>query len=348
MKILYLHNDPPSPCLYGMEYGLRQAGHEVIGVGYRAEGELRDAFYNLPESEGCAYHAPRAPDEHIDSIMKRVGGGGGFDMIWYVQPELSFLPKGLYETDIPTVCWLTEEYKFERMDRLLYPLFDVAPTCMPDCEGRAPNRPVRTILGLQWLRREGGEWADREFDVAFSGWVGVNGITERRDAALVAAYEALTKAGGTFKVHQGAWLEDQARLYGAARYVWTHSGQGKNNLTFRVGEAMASGAVPFAQEPKYGVGPLPCVKEAQWASGTHYLTYEGDSVGLEDFARRVLGREGQDCIEAASYWLANNSCATQMQFMLDEFMGGVWKRREGVTGQQLAHTYMKFFGRAWI
>ena len=303
-RVLILHSYPPTPCLFGFERGLKLLGYDVTCVGPYAPYGDEEQFRALEPS--CRYIDPIQRAPHIADLLS-----DGYDWVLYLQPNRPFLPHGLLDCPVPVIGFLTEEYKFAQIDEPLYPWFDAAPTAMLHLSHAArrrghDNRPCLNFIGQQWL------WPDvkgeREIPIAFIGHFGVAGITDARDRELTAVWKWCQANGIRFDPMHGVYLRDLINTYRKSEIVWQMSGQGESNLTYRVGEAFAAGAMCLAKRP-VSLGGLP----APIAEDEHIVYYDdpADCVAkiqhylADDRARRRIG-------EAGAQWLRDNPLDAQV------------------------------------
>ncbi|MEO2003035.1 MAG: hypothetical protein ABGY41_02935, partial [Candidatus Poribacteria bacterium] len=111
-RVVLLHCYPPTPCLYPFEKGLRELGHEVIAFG--PTGMYGDSSQFRALEPDCHYTAV-PPAISVDELFDLAGGQP--DWLLYLQPNGALLPRGLRDCPVPTVGWLTEEYKSADVDQ---------------------------------------------------------------------------------------------------------------------------------------------------------------------------------------------------------------------------------------
>jgi tetratricopeptide (TPR) repeat protein len=266
-RVLVLHSYPPTPCLYPIEKGLRLLGYDVVTAGPTA------SYGDLPQFERLEpdYHCVEVgPDEHLNDIFERTGGAP--DWVLYLQPSAALLPEGLRDCPVPTVGWITEEYKFADVDQRLYYYFDVAPTTFPHIsrlyrERGYDHRVCCNFIFCNWLVPD-TEPATREIDVGFVGTIHPELSRER--CLELERLLLLRREGVNVVARTELFLVDMLNLYANSKIVLQHSGQGPNNLTFRVSEAMAAGALVLAGRPEEVVDLV----GQQLVEGQHIVYYD--------------------------------------------------------------------------
>lgn len=249
-RVLILHSYPPTPCLYGFEKALRLLNYDVrVAASVSHYGDATqfaemEPFYRFVEVTETF--------PTLASLFAQTGGEP--DWVLYLLPNQFFIPADLERSSVPTVGFLTEEYKHRKMYETLFHRFDLCPTSFPhiaaaDAAAGLDNRPCFDFRWLQW--QQPTEYPrERDIDVCFVGAVGIPGVTTERDKALA----ELVALKNEFRVTlaTNVWLRKQMNLYARSRVVWQHSGQGENNLTFRISEATTAGAMVLAKRPDTG------------------------------------------------------------------------------------------------
>ncbi len=266
-RVLLLHSYPPTPCLYPFEKGLRRLGYDVVTAGPTASYGDTAQFERLEPD--CEY-VDIPGDAHLNDILEKTGGVP--DWVLYLQPNAPLLPQGLRDCPVPTVGWITEEYKFADIDQRLYYYFDVAPTSFPHVsrlyrERGYDHRVCCNFIFCNWLVPD-IEPETRDIDVGFVGTIHPELSRERckeLERLLLLRYEGVNVVART-----GLFLVDMLNFYARSKIVFQHSGQGPNNLTFRISEAMAAGALVLAGRPE-DVGDL---AGQQLVEGEHIVYYD--------------------------------------------------------------------------
>lgn len=314
-RVVLLHCYPPTPCLYPFEKGLRELGHEVIAFG--PAGMYGDSSQFQALEPDCHYTAVPAAIS-VDELFDLAGGQP--DWLLYLQPNGALLPRGLRDCPVPTVGWLTEEYKSADVDQGLYYYFDLAPTPFPQIarmyhDRGYDHRVCFNFTGCNWLQPDVNP-DERPIDVAFVGTT--NPVLSRDRCRELEKLLRLRQFGINVAVRNGVFLRDMLNLYAQSKIVFQHSGQGDNNLTYRVSEAMSAGALVLARRPEHvgGMGDHPLVEgkhivyyddfdEAE-ALIRHYSTHEDE--------RRAIADEATRYIEQEYPWVS------QIEWFLDEFV----------------------------
>lgn len=347
-RVLLLHCYPPTPCLYPFEKGLRELGHEVIAFG--PEGAYGDDTQFRALEPDCHY-TPVPPSPTVDELFDMAGGRP--DWLLYLHPNGALLPRGLRDCPVPTVGWLTEEYKFADVDQRLYYYFDLAPTAFPQIaemyrERGYDHRVCFNFTGCNWLQPDVIP-DERPIDVAF---VGMTEPVLSRDRCLeLEKLLRLRQHGINVAIRGGVFLRDMLNLYAQSKIVFQHSGQGDNNLTYRVSEAMSAGALVLARRPAHvgGMGDNPLV------DGKHIVYYDDfdEAEALiryyttHEEERRAIADKATRYIEEQYPWVR------QIEWFLDEFVyripGDFLERRHarlarfGVDGRQELMDYARYF-----
>jgi tetratricopeptide (TPR) repeat protein len=155
----------------------------------------------------------------------------------------------------------------------MYYYVDVAPTVLESYsdtlrERGFDNCPCFNFIRTNWLAPEATDEV-RPIDVAFVGTMDRN-VSRLRGLELQKLMR-LSAEGLNVVVREGVYLDRMLSLYARSKIVWQHSGQGGNNLTFRVSEAMSAGALVLAPRPYdfAGLGDDPI------QDGKHLVFYEG-------------------------------------------------------------------------
>jgi tetratricopeptide (TPR) repeat protein len=283
-RVLLLHSYPPTPCLYPFEKGLRLLGYDVVTAGPTASYGDSSQFERLePECEYVEIGA----DAHLNDIFEKTGGVP--DWVLYLQPNAGFLPEGLRDCPVPTVGWITEEYKFADVDQRLYYYFDMAPTSFPHIsqlyrERGYDNRVCCNFIFCNWLVPD-IEPETRDIDVGFVGTIHPE-ISRERCRELERLL-LLRQEGVNVVARSGVFLVDMLNFYARSKIVFQHSGQGPNNLTFRISEAMAAGALVLAGRPE-DVGDL---VGQQLVEGEHIVYYDSWDEAVELIQRYTSNEE---------------------------------------------------------
>jgi hypothetical protein len=315
-KVLILHSYPPTPCLHGFEVGLRELGHEVVCAGPQYDyGGYEDRFKVLQPH--VQYHDAGDRDETVMQLCQRLNFNP--DWLLYLQPNKPWLPPGLDECPFPTVGFLTEEYKNYPLDRYLYPLFDAAPTAMLHAQERDQrasdlHRPCFNFALLGWIPQTVPDPDERPIDIAFVGHIGAQ-VTRARDQQLLNLWGWCRENGLKMQVQSGIFLDRVVNLYAHSKLVWTRSGQGPNNVTFRFSEAFRAGAcviTPDHEEIGGLVEPLNLFSDFFGYSEPEQAIralLEPDPGPLSD-TWHEHGASGRA-------WLDRNTPAVQMQWFID-------------------------------
>ncbi len=314
-RVLLLHSYPPTPCLYPFEKGLRELGHEVVAFG--PEGDYGDAEQFQTLEPGCHYTGV-PPTPTVDELFDLAGGQP--DWLLYLQPNRPLLPRGLRDCPVPTVGWLTEEYKSADLDQGLYYYFDLAPTAFPQIarmyeERGYDNRPCFNFTGCNWLQPDVTPH-ERTIDVAFVGVT--HPVLSRERCRELEKLLRLRGKGFEVVVRGGVYLRDMLNLYARSKIVFQHSGQGANNLTYRVSEAMSAGALVLSRRPEDvgGMGDQPLVE------GKHIVYYDDFDEAEElirfytthEQERRAIVDEATRYVEEQYPWV------DQIERFVDDFV----------------------------
>ncbi|MEO2004770.1 MAG: hypothetical protein ABGY41_11790, partial [Candidatus Poribacteria bacterium] len=241
-RVLLLHTFPPTPCLYPFEKGLRRLGFDVVAAGPPASSYGDHEQFRALEPE-CQYIEVDG-DAHIETLFEQTGGVP--DWVLYLQPNASFLPRGLRDCPVPTIGWITEEYKFADVDQRLYYYFDVAPTSFPHIERLYRSRGYDhrvccNFIFCNWLVPDVAP-GPRSVDVGFVGTI--SPTLSRTRCKDLERLLLLRREGSNVVTREGVFLVDMLNFYADSKIVFQHSGQGPNNLTFRISEAMAAERMP--------------------------------------------------------------------------------------------------------
>ena len=317
-RVLLLHCYPPTPCLYPFEKGLRELGHEVIAFG--PEGDYGDAAQFQALEPDCHYtRVPPLPT--IDELFDMAGGQP--DWLLYLHPNGPLLPRGLRDCPVPTVGWLTEEYKCADIDQGFYYYFDLAPTAFPQIahmyhERGYDNRVCFNFTGCNWLKPDPVP-GERAIDVAFVGMT--NPILSRARCLELEKLLRLRGKGFEIAVRSGVFLRDMLNLYARSKIVFQHSGQGENNLTYRVSEAMSAGALVLSRRPAHvgGMGDNALVE------GKH-IVYYNDFDEAEELIRYYTTHEDERraiADEATRYVEEQYPWVRQIEWFVDEFVDNI-------------------------
>ncbi|MBT3267114.1 glycosyltransferase [Candidatus Poribacteria bacterium] len=312
-RVLVLHSYPPVPCLHTFERGLRELGHDVVCVG--PHGDYGSAEVWRDVDPGCSYRTV-ALDAELDDIFQLIGGRP--DWVFYLRPSTGFLPRGLAECPVPTVAWLEDEFKNVDAYHHLSYYFDLVGTAYSEIEDSFrqaghDNWVCFNYFTASWLTpEEPVRFADREIDISFVGH-SVPTLTRLRCLELE-KLRRLTGDGVTVCALQGRFMRDMMRLYARSKMGFQHSGQGPPNLTYRVGEAMAAGAMVIAKRPNRVGGLVRPLVE-----GEHIVYYDefdeaADAIHYyldHDAERMRIAEAGHRYVSVEAPW------TTQVQAFLD-------------------------------
>ncbi|MDA1191539.1 MAG: glycosyltransferase [Candidatus Poribacteria bacterium] len=348
-RVLVLHSYPPTPCLYPFEKGLREMGMEVFSVG--PAGEYGDAkqFRNIEPN--APDYLPAAPDATIDDLFDLIGGQP--DWLMYLYPNSAFLPKGLRDCPVPTVGWLTEEYKMADVDQRLYYYFDLAPTSFIEISEHYQsqgydNRVCHNFITANWLMPE-GETGDRPIDLSFIGTI--NPILSKQRCAHVERLNQLAVKGINVYVGSNIFLSEMLRIYTQSKMVWQHSGQGYNNLTYRISEAMCAGALVIAGRPR----PVGGLYDHPLIEGKHIVYYDSFEEAEEliahyardEDARRDIAEAGRRYVLEEYPWREQirRFVEEHVRTIPDDFLARRKARLErfGVDDRQEKLDYARYF-----
>jgi len=312
--VLVLHSYPPVPCLHTFELGLRELAHDVVCVGVQGDYGSADAWRDV--DPGCSYEIV-ARDAELADIFRLIGGAP--DWVFYLRPNTGFLPRGLAECPVPTVAWLEDEFKNADTYHHLGYYFDLVGTAYPEIQEsfqRAghDNWVCFNYFTASWLTPvRPVVFSDRSIDVSF---VGHSAPKRTRLRCLeLEKLCRLTREGIVVRVLEGPALRDMMAVYERSKIVFQHSGQGPPNLTYRVGEAMAAGAMVLAKRPnRVGGLMLPLVE------GEHIVYYDDfdQAAALihhyidRDDERREIAEGGHRYVTEGAPW------TPQVQAFLDE------------------------------
>jgi tetratricopeptide (TPR) repeat protein len=312
-RVLLLHCHPPTPCLYPFEKGLRDLGHEVIAFG--PEGNYGDTA-QFRALEPDSHYTSVPPLVTIDELFDLAGGQP--DWLLYLQPNGPLMPRGLRDCPVPTVGWLTEEYKSADVDQGLYYYFDLAPTAFPQIaqmyhERGYDHRACFNFTGCNWLQPDAIP-DERTIDVSFVGMT--NPILSRDRCLELEKLLRLRSKGIEVVVRGGVFLKDMLNLYARSKIVFQHSGQGENNLTYRVSEAMSAGALVLSRRPAHvgGMGDNPLIE------GKHIVYYD-DFDEAEELIRHYTTHEDERRAivdEATRYMEQQYPWVRQIEWFVDE------------------------------
>lgn len=303
-QVLLLHSYPPTPCLYPFEKGLRELGFEVVSIG--PEGEYGDAAQFRAVEPDCRYLSAPA-DAHVEDLFRLAGSVP--DWLMYLQPNGTFFPRGLVDCPVPTVGWLIDDYKFADMDQHLYYYFDLAPTAFPQLESLYrergyDHRVCFNFIGANWLTPD-EEFTARPIDVAFIGTLDPH--LSRTRCRELEKLRRLAREGIKVFVNNGIFLKEMLRVYAQSKIVFQHSGQGENNLTYRVSEAMCAGALVLSKRPKHlgGLGEKTLEEDLHIV---YYEDFEEAAEKIRYFAnhedeRRRIAENGKRYVQAEFPWV---------------------------------------------
>ncbi len=305
-RVLVLHSNPPVPCLYTFELGLRRLGHDVVTVGPESDFLAPEAWRGLDDGRTFL---PAAPDEHIEDIFSKIGGRP--DWVFYLRPHEAFLPRGLSTCPVPTVAWLEDEFKHaDAYHRVAY-YFDLIGTAYDEIRGLFADRGYDNwvcfnYFTASWLRPEHEvEFDSRPIDVSFVGHS--DPLTTRLRCLELEQLSRLAAEGIRVEIREGPFLRGMMGIYEQSKMVFQHSGQGPPNLTYRVGEAMAAGAMVLAKRPNR-VGGL----EKPLVEGEHIVYYDEFPQAAEFIrhcladtdARLSIAEAGNRYVQDESPWLS--------------------------------------------
>ncbi|MEO2002568.1 MAG: glycosyltransferase, partial [Candidatus Poribacteria bacterium] len=317
-SVLLLHSYPPTPCLYGFEKGLKALGYDVRCVGPYLKQKYEAQFREIePE---CEYIEPPALDAELSEIFEMSGGQP--DWVLLLQPDRAFLPRGLRDCPVPTIAWWTEETKFADTDQSLYYYFDAAPTVLEAhsdaCRERNfDNCPCFNFILMNWLNPT-VEYVDRPIDVAFVG--SLNRTISRLRGRELEKLLRLSDEGIHVVVREGMYLHDMLDVYARSKIVWQHSGQGGNNLTFRVSEAMSTGAFVLAPRPDDLAG----LGDEGLDDGTHLVFYD-DFDEARDLILYYIEHEDERkrIADAGRRHLSEKSWVSEVERFVDEIVDAI-------------------------
>jgi tetratricopeptide (TPR) repeat protein len=313
-RVLVLHSYPPVPCLYTFERGLRELGHDVVCVGPEGEYVSTDAWRAMDPTSS---YQTVAADAELTDIFRLIGGEP--DWVFYLRPHIGFLPRGLAECPVPTVAWLEDEFKnIDAYRRLAY-YFDLVGTAYPEIEENFrqaghDNWVCFNYFTAGWLTPDVPiQFSDRAIDISFVGH-SVPKMTRLRCLELE-KLRRLTREGVGVCVLEGPVLQGMMRIYARSKIVFQHSGQGPPNLTYRVGEAMAAGAMVLAKRPNRVGGLVRPLVE-----GEHIVYYDDFDEAAEsiryyldhDDERRRVAEAGHRYVRVEAPWVS------QVQAFLDQ------------------------------
>ena len=313
-RVLVLHSYPPVPCLYTFERGLRELGHDVVCVGPEGGYVATDAWRAV---DATSTYLTVAADAELSDIFRLIGGQP--DWVFYLRPHTGFLPRGLAECPVPTVAWLEDEFKNIEVYRRMAYYFDLVGTAYPEIEENFrqaghDNWVCFNYFTAGWLTPDVPiQFSDRPVDVSFVGH-SVPKLTRLRCLELE-KLRRLTREGVGVCVLEGPVLHEMMRIYARSKIVFQHSGQGPPNLTYRVGEAMAAGAMVLAKRPNRVGGLVRPLVE-----GEHIVYYDGFDEAAEairyyldhDDERRKIGEAGHRYVRVEAPWVS------QVQAFLDQ------------------------------
>ncbi|MBT3325513.1 MAG: glycosyltransferase family 1 protein [Gemmatimonadales bacterium] len=344
-RVLIIHSWPPTPCLHGFDVGLRRLGYEVDRVGPSLDYGLAEQFRQLDPD--CEYTVMEPGHPPIESLLKP-------DTAWvlYLYPHVKFLPTGLLDCPVPVIGWLTEEEKCAPVDERLYPWFDAAPTAVSHYSREAPgkghdNRPCYNFIGQNWISPR--YTGPRTLDMSFVGHWGLPGATDARDDDLRRVAVWCRANGVNFSPRSGIWLRDVVDLYRASKIVWSMAATGNQNLTYRVGEAFAGGALVLSPRPmSYGglVSPL--------VEGEHVVFYNNQRQFAGYVRYYLQHEEGRERIgSAGAQWLRDNPIEAQVAFFVETVvtpLRGTFRerrreraQRHGLTPEREQEDYRAYF-----
>ena len=115
----------------------------------------------------------------------------------------------------------------------------------------------------------------RSVDVGFVGTI--SPTLSRTRCKELERLLLLRREGINVVTREGVFLVDMLNFYADSKIVFQHSGQGPNNLTFRISEAMAAGALVLAGRPEE-VGDL---VGQQLVEGEHIVYYDSWEEAVE-------------------------------------------------------------------
>jgi tetratricopeptide (TPR) repeat protein len=327
-RVLVLHAYPPESRLHTFERGLRALGHDVVSAGPASTRGSVEAWRDVdPDTTYVATE----PDASLDDIFEATGGVP--DWVFYLRPSTAFLPSGLRSCPVPTVAWFEDEFRYIDVFLRLGYYFDLVGTAYEDArrvftERGMDNCRCFNYVTASWLFPERAvDFHNRPTDVSFVG------NSDPRSARLrglkLEQLSRLAVDGIHVEVRDGIYLRDMMRVYARSKIVFQRSGQGPPHLTYRVGEAMAAGAMVLAKHPVHADGlPQPLVE------GKH-LVYFSDFDEVSELIRYYLDNEderleiaqaGHRYVREESPWL--DQVASFLQQHVYTLPAGHQERRE--------------------
>jgi tetratricopeptide (TPR) repeat protein len=285
-RVLVLHSFPPTPCLYTFHKGLRELGHDVRAVGPPSDYGDLDAW---AEADPHCSYTQVDPDADMDGILGDLGWEP--DWIMYLRPNVPFLPRGMEELRQPVVAWLEDEFKFADMYHRLAYYFDLVGSSYPEIVSSFEahgfdNWACFNYFTASWLTPRSEDTTQRrELDISFIGHS--SPVQSRLRCLELEKLSRLSRKGVRVYIREGVYLHDQMDVYRRSKIVFQHSGQGPPNLTYRLGEAMAAGAMVLARRPNR-LGGL----ERPLEEGAHVVYYD-DFEEAEDLIAYYLSHDAE-------------------------------------------------------
>ncbi len=350
-RVLVLHSYPPTPCLHTFHKGLRELGHEVHAVGPASNYGAIDAWAKAdPE---CAYTRVE-PNADMDTALR--GAPWDPDWVLYLRPNVPFLPRGLDDSHVPVVAWLEDEFKFADMYHRLAYYFDLVGTSYPEIVSSFQshgfdNWACFNYFTASWLTPRFDARADasadaRPIDISFIGHS--SPVQSRLRCLELEKLSRLSRKGVGVYVREGIYLHDQMDVYRRSKIVFQHSGQGPPNMTYRLGEAMAAGAMVLARRPNE-LGGL----EKPLQEGVHVVYYD-DFDEAEELIAYFLSHEAERrAIADAGYRYAcvESSWTQQVKAFLDRHVypmpAGHLQRRRARLARFGVDDRQRHIDRAW-
>ncbi len=334
-RVLVLHAYPPESRLHTFERGLRALGHDVVSAGPASERGSVEAWRDVDPDTA---YVTTQPDASLDDIFEATGGAP--DWVFYLRPSTAFLPTGLRTCPVPTVAWFEDEFRYVDVFLRLGCYFDLIGTAYEDArrvfaEGGLDHCRCFNYVTASWLFPERGvDFRRRPTDVSFVG--SADPRAARLRGLELERLSRLAVEGIHAEVRDGIYLRDMMDVYSRSKIVFQRSGQGPPHLTYRVGEAMAAGAMVLAKHPVHANGlPRPLVdgkhlvyfSDFDEASALirHYLANEDE--------RLDIARAGHRYVREESPWLDQvASFLTEHVYSLPADYGGAREKRLGELG----------------
>lgn len=322
MKLWFSHKSgAPEHSGNFLRKAFAQLGHEVTWV--TTPTGIVPGEGNGPSEPGYAATVS------VDALTQQHGQP---DLFFYTEP-FGLIPLGLEAAPFPTACYLHDPHCGLAFRVLLARLFDHIFVVQRDYVGVFRDKSLENVSWLPVacdpeVHRESG--GPKRFDVAFIG--SLANSAER--ATLITTLAAECRMND-----QRFYLpEEFSSVYGAAKIVvnWPVAG----DLTLRVFEAMASGALVISQRVGNG-------QEVLFENGVHFVTVATVSEAFEkvryflenELERRKIAEQGTELVRSQHRWV--DRARDVLTAVASSPRNTAWIRRQ--PHREVVRTYAKLF-----